>query len=190
MAIDYPDWTSMVQITGSDVDLDFNLVASEITVDVNLTASEVTLDVNLKAQDVTIDIDIDAQSVGIYLRPDWGVLQGEDKIFQVTPTNRAYGVSLSVGYTVPTGKTFYIVAMTSGMYAFDAANYDHHHWLHTYLYLSGAAVAIGGNVRAGGGQVTFEQPIRVNAGDTATMIAYNRSNFNCFVTICFWGYEI
>jgi hypothetical protein len=96
MVKDYPDYTDIMQIIGSDIMIPIDLQAAYIMMPVDIQAQYLTLDIDIIAQSVgnldvniaaadigTISIDIsaqtigditvsiDAQSLGIYLQPEW-----------------------------------------------------------------------------------------------------------------------
>lgn len=192
MAADYPDWTSMVQIVGSDVDLDVNLVASEITVDVNIAASDVTLNVNLEAQDININIDIEAQSVGLYSYPEWAAKEGEDKNFSATGSLKGWAEYVREEYTVPTGKVLYICGMSFAIFASLGDDYDHHLHFSGSLYDATDATPVllaplGGN---GGGSIIFSKPIAFTADKKMRLNLMNASGVDCNLYAACWGYEI
>jgi len=62
---DYPDWTDLVQIIGSDIMVPIDIQGSYIMLPVDIQAQYVTLEIDIVAQSVgNIAIDIAAQSIG------------------------------------------------------------------------------------------------------------------------------
>jgi len=62
---DYPDYTSLMQIIGSDIMVPIDVQAAYIMMPVDIQAQYVTLDIDIVAQSVgNIAIDIAAQSIG------------------------------------------------------------------------------------------------------------------------------
>lgn len=62
---DYPDYTSLLQIIGSDIMVPIDLQGAYIMMPVDIQAQYVTLDIDIVAQSVgNISIDIAAQSIG------------------------------------------------------------------------------------------------------------------------------
>ena len=131
---DYPDWTDLIQITGTDimvpidiqgayimmpvdiqaqyVDLEVDIVAQTVgNVTVDIAAQSMgDLTVNITAQDIeNLNIAINAQNLGVYLQPEWAALTGVDKdILGWSPDMEQGTLCLMIDYTVPTGKTLYI----------------------------------------------------------------------------------
>ena len=65
MGKDYPDYTDVMQIIGSDIMVPFDIQAAYIMMPVDLQAQYVTLEIDIVAQSVgDIGIDIKAQTVG------------------------------------------------------------------------------------------------------------------------------
>jgi len=65
MASDYPDYTELMQIIGSDIMVPMDIQAAYIMMPVDIQAQYITLDIDIVAQTIgNIAIDIAAQSVG------------------------------------------------------------------------------------------------------------------------------
>lgn len=106
---DYPDYTDLMQIIGSDIMIPMDIQAAYIMMPVDIQAQYLTLDINVKAKEVTLTIDIEAQHVGVYLQADWSALQGYDKDIIGFYSEMAQGtLYLMLDYAVPEGKTLYI----------------------------------------------------------------------------------
>ena len=84
---DYPDWTDLVQVVGSDImvpidvqgayimlpvdiqgqylTLDIDIAAQSVgNIAVSIAASEVTLNINIQSSEIALNVDISAQSIG------------------------------------------------------------------------------------------------------------------------------
>ena len=72
---DYPDYTDLMHIVGTDITIPIEIEASVVTLEINLVAAEIMMPmdiqgayimmpVDIQAQYLTLDIDITAQSVG------------------------------------------------------------------------------------------------------------------------------
>jgi len=122
---DYPDWTDLIHIVGTDIMVAVDVQGAYIMMPVDIQAQYVNLDIDIVAQSIgninidlvaqsigNIVIDIEAQSVGIYLRPEWACLQGEDKNFSAEAELDSNESFKAIDYTVPEGKTLYIVSIT------------------------------------------------------------------------------
>ena len=62
---DYPDYTTLTQIVGTEVTIPISIESVAVTLDVDIVAQTVgDLDINLAASDITLNVDIAAQSIG------------------------------------------------------------------------------------------------------------------------------
>lgn len=209
---DYPDWSRLVQLIGSDImvpidvqaqyiTLDINIAASAVTLDINLAASAITLDVNIKtseatievdiaAQTVELDIDITAQHVGMYLMPDWSAKEGDDKNFYAADDTMAPNDETHFAHPVPADKTLYITGASWKMVAAAVADYDHFLYFAGQLYESGGPSYLCETGGVGGSIASFTKPLVIAGGDTFWGFVRNRSNINCRGRVNAWGYEI
>jgi len=170
-----------------------NIVAqdlAQIAVDI-ATQTLSNLSVNITAQDLAeLVIKIAAQTVGIYLQPEWAATEGIDKNFYGEAANIASKSAGGGAYTVPAGKTLYLVGMTFFLYGAAAADRD-------LLQIGVGALingtdniwlaTVGGN---GGGNITFPKPIVLVGGKLLYYYCYNFSNHLANLGISTWGYEV
>jgi len=212
---DYPDYTSLMQIIGSDIMVPIDIQAAYIMMPIDIQAQYVTLDIDIVAQsvgniaidiaaqsagaisvDITaqtiaqLDINIDAQNVGVYLQPEWAAKTGIDKNFAYSVSNVAGGSQGSGSYTVPSGKTLYICGMSFKISAYASANADLNQMgaMRIKNQTDGIELAcIGGN---GGGSVTFSKPHVIPANKEFWYIYEVNTNHNCDIRIATWGFEI
>jgi len=187
---DYPDWSRLVQLIGSDIKVPIDVQAQYVTLDINIAASAVTLDINLAASAVTLDIDIIAQSVGVYLQADWSALQGTDKNLSSIGNVKTFGQAALLDYTVPTGKTFYTLGLSAAIYPNAAADYDH--FIRVGLVLANQTDAlylasIGGE---SGCSLILNKPIAIAADKLVRLAGTNYSDIEVGLDIVLWGYEI
>lgn len=115
--------TLNVNITGSTTTLNVNITGSttlnvnvtNTVLDVRITASEATL--NVLVQNATINIGIADQTVALRLRSTFEVEAGHEKLFWTEgqlpgyPSLDSKWLRTFINYTVPSGKTLYIVAV-------------------------------------------------------------------------------
>ncbi|MBU2249583.1 MAG: hypothetical protein KKD77_22745 [Gammaproteobacteria bacterium] len=212
---DYPDWTRLMQIIGSDVMVPVDIQAAYIMMPVDIQAQYVDVEVDIVAQtvgDITVDIaaasignigidikaatignltiDIEAQSIGVQLQPDWQTLQGNQKYFRVSGASVTSGNVAATNYEVPTGKTLYVTHIGGACHADAAANRD----LPQICYMALAEVnssilrvELGGD---GGGFHTFPTPIKFVAGEIMRYQIWNFANHDCNIYMTVGGYEI
>ena len=207
MTVDYPDWTRLIQLIGSNIMMPIDMQASYIMMPVDIQAQYVTLDIDIVAQtvgnigidikaatvgNIGIDIkantlgnlvvDIEAQSVGIYLKPDWEVKEGHGKAWNMSGTNKATDATITQAYT-PSGKDLYITQVSAMMFGYSDADKD----LNQVFELIIAGVYAGGN---GGCQFILPNPIKCPDGVEVNMTMYNRANHACNMRLSVRGYEI
>ena len=187
---DYPDWSRLVQLIGSDIKVPIDVQGQFITLDINILSTTADIDVNINASTIELDIDITAQHIGMYLVPDWYAKEGLDKNFYAHSGPVAFGGTATVTRLVPAGKTLYITDVAFSIYPAAAADYDH------FIYFSGSArisldatnFAFTGGI--GGGQLIFNKPLVIEAGKTFEAQIVSRANVNTHVIVTARGYEI
>lgn len=164
--------------------IDINLAASDITLNINIESSSITLNVDITAQTIgNLTIDISAQTVGVYLQPDWQVLQGADKNLSGSAAIAAGSFLTVLDYTNTSGLTFYIcqwgfcVQKDVGVIAYISFK---HNSITTDLCCSGG--------RTGNSQ-SFSKPVAVITGDhiIVKMCHFSTSQELCFSSV--GGYE-
>lgn len=188
MVSDYPDWTDLIHLVGTDIMLAIDVQGAYIMMPVDIQAQYLTLDINIKAQDVVINIDIEAQSVGIYLKADWEVLQGNEKIMVLYTTNVPWANSDYVEYVVPEGKTFFVTYFTGLARAYAAADADKAQHFQAKLRIWGTDyVWVGGD---GGFAVTLPTPLAVDGEDKIYGYIENRANHAMTMAVTVGGYQI
>ena len=167
-----------------------DIAATEVTIPISIVAAEVALPIKIIAQEVDIGINIVAQTVGVYLQPEWTVLQSQDKNFSYWATNKAWRESIGLeSYYVPEGKTLYITGIQATIIATNQADADlpHHFWVEVTNDSETFKVQLGGD---GGIALNFARPLRTDGGDFADFWLSNESNHNCGLYLCIQGYEI
>lgn len=190
---DYPDWTDLIQIVGSDIMIPMDLQAAYIMMPIDIQAQYVNLEVDIVAQtvgNITVDIaaasmgninvdinaqtignitiDIEAQSIGIQSKPLWEQGQGHGKVWTGTSSNTAVGGSITSNYTPGTGKTLYIISFGAWQYAYTDSDRDKPDRMAFEI----ASCIVGGD---GGLHVNLDQPIIRAAGVQLTWVLYNYS---------------
>ncbi|GAI97711.1 unnamed protein product, partial [marine sediment metagenome] len=105
---DYPDYTDIMRLIGSDVMVPIDIQAAYLMMPVDIQAQWVTLDINIKAKEVTLTIEIEAQTVSIFLQADWATLEGNSKYKGLLAPEVAVGGHAEDEYEVPGTKTVYI----------------------------------------------------------------------------------
>jgi len=215
MTVDYPDWTRLIQLIGSNIMLPIDIQASYVMIPVDIQAQYVTLDIDIVAQTVgnigidikaasvgnigidikantlgNLTIDIEAQSIAVYAGAEWNVKAGDGKTLVVSGTGYTFGSSGYVSYTVPTGKTFYITYMSFNIFAAAAENAELNQMGTCYLYnqTDSADIAfIGGN---GGASVSFPAPHLVAADKEVRLNIGCKANHECNMNASCGGYVI
>jgi len=201
---DYPDWTRLFHLVGTDITIpisieasdvtipvsidavtvaiDVNIAAAAVTLPISIDAATVTLDVNLTAATATIDINFADQSVAVFdaakwfahMAAQWSVLGNKD----IAPTS--YDTVAS--RTVPAGKTAFIVGIGWGPnVAYDIAS------IPMFLNIAGTAVARGGSYR--GDTVIFDVPFRATTGQIIRLDIYNLDTSGRSLGGVMWGWD-
>lgn len=215
MPSDYPDYTDLMQIIGSDIMIPIDVQAAYIMMPVDIQAQYLTLDIDIVAQTVgniaidlaaqsvgnilvdikaqtigNLTIDLEAQSIGIYLIADWSALQSTDKNFIASGTDIATGDNAYGSYTVPSAKTLYITGFSFRISANAAASRDLNQmgWGYLYNQTDGISLAVlGGN---GGNGLVLSKPAVIVGDKVFRYYVYNMANHNCDIDITAWGFEI
>lgn len=209
MTQDYPDFTRLMQVIGTDIMIPFDIQGANIMLPMDIQGQNIDLRIDIVAQTVgninvdlvaqtvgnigidikantlgNLTIDVEAQSVGIYLKADWEVLQGTDKN---EFGSEAVAASTSVDvidYTVNTGKTFYVCQW--GFNAYAGAGVIA--WLlykHNDTYTS---LASSGGYS--GNSQSFTKPIAIVAGDHVILRLIHYHTNSITVTGNIGGYEL
>ncbi len=131
-----------------------------------------------------------SQRFGLYLQPEWAAKEGIDKNFYATAANVATGAEVSLIYTVPSGKTLYIMSLSWSSIASAAANRD----LNQNSRLFAHNVTDGINLLDvggyGGGSIVLNKPFVFESGKAAGFYATNASNHDCTMAVSAQGYEV
>lgn len=111
---DYPDWTDLVHIIGTDIMVAIDLQGAYIMMPVDIQAQYLTLDINIKAAAVTLDINITAQDVDINIATSSTQNIVIDKLVQDAFTARIFTLQNDNDVATPaappssrTGATYY-----------------------------------------------------------------------------------
>ena len=199
-----------VDIQAQYLTLDINIAASAVTLNVNITASAVTLNIAIQSSAVTLNVNITnatiavtgnvtitgtanititAQTVGVSIQGEWQVEHDNFKSYaqnvgSIAPTN-----TTTLGYTVPAGKVLYIYGAAWATMS-DVAGSDNPQECDFWAQI-GTTDLFYGAVGEAQQCVIFElaAPIKVSAGQTYYMRAYNRGTANARVSESWHGYE-
>jgi hypothetical protein len=203
MAGDYPDWTDLVHIIGTDIMVAVDIQGGYIMLPIDIQGQYITLEMDIVAQtigNITIDIaaqtigdleiTINAQAVGIYLMPGWTALQGEDKDLDTAIVGLSAFTSSYGSYTVTAGKTLYITDVSFSIDANAAADGDKPQ--HGKIWLENdtdgqSLLWIGGD---GGGGMPLSKPIKVASEKVLRIHGFNKANHDLNIYVSVKGFEI
>jgi len=189
MTTDYPDFTRLTRIVGTNIQVPVDIQSTYVQIPVDIQAQYVDLDIKIVAQDVTIEMDIHAQTVAVNLQADWSAIHGEDKnVYGILGLTS--GTSGSVGYTVTAGKTLYITDVGVAVYAQSEADRDKPQICKLTMYnatTTATEAVLGGN---GGCSKGFVKPISVGEGEQMQAHVLNGSGHDIHVAVSFHGYEV
>lgn len=183
MTQDYPDFTRLMQIIGTEIMIPFDIQGANIMLPMDLQGANITLDINIKAKAVTLTVDIEAQQVGIFLQPDWYTEKGTSKGLGVTGENLAIGGDANVEYEVKVATALFITQISCYAYAYAEENRD----LNQACAIGIGDAIIGG---MGGCQVILPTPLKFLKTETVTLYFFNRSNHTLNYYAAWRGYEI
>jgi len=202
---DYPDWTRLFHLVGTDITIPINIEASDVTIpvsvetvntviktwiwaqlvvlDVNLKASEVTIDINIAAAAVTININFSDQSVAVFDAAKWFAHNAQQVYLYGVQSVAPNGGADIITYTVPPSKEFYADGLAFSVEASTSAPVACNGW----IKLGGVLIMTLGS-RAGGG-LAMDTPIRATAGQSIVMrVAWFGAGDNQAVMGTLWGY--
>ncbi|MBA7589015.1 hypothetical protein ES708_31088 [subsurface metagenome] len=212
---DYPDWSRLIQVIGSDIMIPIDIQGAYIMMPVDIQAQYVDLDVAITAENIasimialtaetmenikidinsqTIDdlkIDIDAQSAGIYLQADWAALQGTDKNFVVTVLDKEVDGQVYGAYSVPGTKTLFVCGISFYIHATAYADRDLNQMGRAAVYNFTDSIILGSIGGNGGGGIVFAKPIPLASNKILWYEAFNLSNHAVDIGVTAWGFEI
>ena len=195
---DYPDYTSLMQIVGTDIMIPIDIQGAYIMMPVDLQAQYITLEIDIVAQSVgniaidlvaqsvgniqvniaaqtveNLTIDINAQHVGIYSMPEWAAKEQDDVDEYDGATVLASGIEHVMTYAVPENKVLFVCQW--GGFNLEA---DVGIWGRLKKY-NGATLTksvSGGHV---GFSVVEHKPIRFVYGEEARVELYNFHTESC-----------
>jgi hypothetical protein len=212
---DYPDYTDLVQLIGTDIMVPMDIQASYIMLPVDIQAQYATLEIDIVAQSVgniaidlaaqsigniavdinaqtieKLDIDIKAQTVGVYLQPDWAAKEGTDKQFQAAENNIEYFDAVLDSYTVPTGKTLFITTLSCESDPSNIGDAQKRAQLSLSVHNSSTGKDVFEIGCDGGGCWTLTKPVSFSAGTLVLFCLQNLADHKRHLRIHVYGYEI
>jgi hypothetical protein len=200
---DYPDWTRLFHLVGTDITIPISIetsavilevnIASAVTLDVDITAQSVgTLDINLAAAAITLNVNLAAQSANISIKfADQSVAVFDAaKWFahQATQWGVTGGGSISTGNyntisrVVPANKVAFLCGIGVGYLVAGAAVN-----ILVATNIAGTDVSVVGFDTGGG--LIFDTPFRATAGQTIAIYVYNLSGATKVTLGSMWGYD-
>lgn len=179
---------SDINIASQAADIDVRLAASTITMDVNVTNATIAITGSVSITGVA-QIDIESQSVGVYLQPEWASKTGLDKVFYFTADCSPDFYNYH-RYTVPAGKTLYVVHFTTSSYALNTVDRDKPQTLVARVQNRTDSLVFASVGADSGISVTFSQPLVIPEGKEVEFAIFNRGAHDCRLSTCASCYEI
>jgi len=203
--VDYPDWTRLFHLVGTDIVIPIsidaatvtlpvsidaqtlvmgvNIVASDVIVPISIDATNVTLDVNLTAATATIDINFSDQSVAVFDAAKWFAHQAAQFVFVGTGNAADDGNVLLATYTVPANKVFQVGGLAWGIIDADGPP----KYMAGRIDRGGTDIFYVGNQV--GGSCVFDVPFGFSAGAVINFRVWQYgSGFTLTLAGAFWGY--
>ena len=137
--------------------------------------------------------DYEGGKSGLYLKPEWAAFEAIDMTFEgATPVPVSWGVSLTVSYTVPSGKTLYITDVSWWGKADAAADGDNNQIASLWILdvLDPTQTNWFRSAGNGGGAASFSKPIVIPAGHRLDFVVKNEANHVCNIAVAGCGYEL
>ena len=206
MSQDYPDWTRLFHLVGTDITIPINIEASAVTLDVNLVASAVTIDVNIIAAAVTLPVSIDAatvtldvnltaatatidinfsdQSVAVFDAAKWFAHNAAQVFIMGSVTVDSGHEYVCCTRTVPSGKVMFVTGFGYG----ERSDTYFTKLILGQMRIDGSVTAVLGSEIGHG--ITLDTPIRVTAGQIVDLMVWAAGQTGS-VSIYggFWGYD-
>lgn len=132
--------------------------------------------------------DFEGGKRNLYLVPTWAAEEGLDKTFVNSAAAQGWGGFTILNYTVPAGKTLYIVGFSFYELVDAAADYDHFLHVIAQIQVGGVTRLVTGGLT--GRTVLLPVPFVVVATAAFQALAVNRSNVTCTIGLSAWGYEV
>jgi len=180
---DYPDWTRLFQLAGTEITIPINIETSDVTIPISIVAATATVDVNLAAQVANITFEFADQSVAVFDAAKW--FAHEAAQFFVTGSDDVGDNSTAVLATraVPGNRVSYIAGYGFGLIEAATPNA-----VHGYLYIDEAVIITSGSHRGSG--FIFDTPLRATAGQVVGVWAGQWGSGGAFrYRGGFWGYD-
>ena len=168
MVEDYPDWTGLAHLIGTNI----------------------MLAVDVQGGYIMLPVDWQSQFAGVFLQPDWTALQGTDKNFHAGDTGQVYDGAQYASYPVPEGKTLYITGASFSIMSEASGDYDHFLYFKGYLmdFTAGTVFATVGGI--GGGFVSLSKPLAIPSEHDFRLYIINKADITCTLEATAWGYEL
>ncbi|TET99185.1 MAG: hypothetical protein E3J29_02915 [Dehalococcoidia bacterium] len=203
---DYPDWTRLFHLVGTEITIPVNIEASDVTIPVSIVAStatvnihvasvgfyipiaiyatEVTLDVNIESQTANIDFNFADQAVAVFDAAKWFAHQAQQVIVSGSASCAVNTAVVVVSRTVPSGKTFFIVGAGHSVWSITAAPTS----MRCEVIIGGTSTITLGSHRGGG--LAFDTPLRATTGQVVELrLVQFGSGATLVCGASFWGYD-
>ena len=126
----------------------------------------------------------------LILRPEWTVLESHDKSFVAGVVDAATGVSVTVAYVVPAGKTLYITQFSWRSKGNLVADRDNNHMCDGIILDVTSASYYWYQGSNAGGAAHLVKPISIPSAHTVNFDCTNLANHNCDLVVFAAGYEL
>ena len=134
--------------------------------------------------------DFEGGKSGVYLKPEWAAKEGVDKNFtRASGVQKAWGQEDFLTYTVPAGKTLYIVQASLSVSAVFEADADNNQLADFEVGIFGVRT-LAHFAALGGGTIVFPKPQVIEAGQVFRVNSRCRSNHKVVLVFSVTGYEV
>lgn len=164
---DYPDWTGLEHIVGTNI----------------------MLAVDVQGGYIMLPVDWQSQFAGVFLQPDWTALQGTDKNFHCGDTGQGYDGAQYAEYDVPAGKTLYICGASFSSMSERDRDSTVAVYFKGYLFDFTAGIVLAPVGGIGGISVILNKPFVIPAGHNFRLFVINKADINVTLEASAWGWE-
>jgi len=200
---DFPDWTRLFQLAGTEITIPINIEASDVTLPVSIDAATVTLNIKVVDSSIQLPVSIQSSSVTMYVSIrssvvtiDMNFTDQSVAVFDAAKWFAHEAAQISVwGYgnaldnssvqvasrAVPANTTYFITGIGGGA------------WINTdcvvrvSLVIASSVVAL--LMGRAGANATFDTPMRATTGQTVYVLIDQLSGAERTCYGCQWGYD-
>lgn len=133
--------------------------------------------------------DYQGDKAAVFTPAEWAAFESRDKSLVATAINKTFGQWVLLSYTVPAGKTLYIVQSSIAILASAAADGDNNQFGYLYLYNFTTGLNLAFEGCNGGATILFPKPETLAAGEVLYVYGVTRANHSVDLWVSATGWE-